>query len=125
MTNILSELAREAVSIVEASGNDANAISTEELGLMAESLKFAALASNAFLTHRSGGDPERARLEINRALDLPASVLRRRAREAERIVALDGLPNIPQHAAHIAVVMNTVTAIEAMLEQRRSGSALQ
>ncbi len=125
MTNILSELATEAANIAEACGNDASAIDTVELATMAEALKYAAFASGAFLAHRCGDDRERARVHIARALDLPASVLRRRAGEAERIVALDGLPNIPQHAAHVAVLMNNVTAIEAMLEQRRSGSALQ
>lgn len=124
MTN-LSDLARQAARIAEASGNDYSKIDDDELSTMLCHLQYATLASSAFLTDRCGGEAERSRVQISRALELPANVLRRRSMEAERIVGLGGLPNIPQHAAHIAVLMNTVSAIEAMLEQRASGMPLQ
>lgn len=78
-----------------------------------------------YLTERCGGDQETAQLEIRRALDLPAPVLERRFLAAKRIMEAEGIPSIAEHAAYIAAMINTVSAITAAMGRKQAGHGLQ
>lgn len=116
--DLFLEKGRRAAEIVEHSGADFGAMTVDELGEIANSLKAAVLTLGAILAERCRGS-DRAKLEIRRAINLPPSVLIRRDAEAKKVLALDGMPSIPQHAAVIARMISTVQDIEATIERAR------
>ena len=120
----LAEIGRDLGNIADDSGNSWDAMSEEQLISMAQGLMLASTQCTSFLVSRCGDDTERARVHIARAMDLPAKVLRRRASEAEAIILRDELPNIPQHAAWAAMLLNEIRNIGARAERKRAGAAL-
>lgn len=100
-------------------------ISTEELDDAATNLQLAALQLGPVLAGLCGDNQERANREVRLALDLPPTVLERRARAAQLVINADGLPNPAQVAAVIAAIMNTISSIRATLDRRASGASLQ
>lgn len=72
----------------------------------------------------SAGSSERASIAIARARELPPTLFRRRASEVERIINDGGMPNVPQHAAHIAVLTHECRRITARVDFLRSGGRL-
>lgn len=100
-----------------------DAIPLDELDNQRTGLRVCALNLGAFLAENCGGS-ERASLEIRRAMDLPASVVRRAAKRAETTVNADGLPSISDLAAYLVRIMASVESINAAIERRQTGAAL-
>ncbi|MEZ6028353.1 MAG: hypothetical protein R3C46_01265 [Hyphomonadaceae bacterium] len=120
----LTEIARAAMDIAEDAKGSCEDMSVEELATMLHGLGAASTRCTDFLVQRFRGDLERARVEIVRAMDLPARVLKRRAKEAEEIIKRDDLPDVPQHAALIAVMLREIQSISAGLERKQARAAL-
>jgi hypothetical protein len=97
---------------------------TDELDAASTTFQVATLNVGAILLGICDGDTERANREIRLALDLPPSVIARRAAAAESVANANGIPDRAQLAALIARLMGTVSSIQAVIE-RRSSSTLQ
>ena len=104
---------------------DYDALSIEDLDYAATAFRVQTLRLGGFLTERCGGDVEQVRKEIRLAMDLPARVLIRRAKEAEAIVEAGETPSVPQVAAIVARMMATVQTIDATMDRKRVGAVLQ
>jgi hypothetical protein len=115
--SILTEIGRTFEEITDASGNSWDAMSERELTTMMQGLGVASYQCACALVERCGADDERARLEISRAMELPSKVLHRRANECREIIQRDDVPNIPQHAAWIAIMLKEIQKIGARIEQ--------
>lgn len=122
--SIIGEIGRTFSEIAEASGNSWDAMNEQELTAMAEGLVIASHQCKGFLIARCGDSEERARVEVSRAMDLPPKVLYRRANECREIIQRGGMPNIPQHAAWIGIMLREIHTISARLDQKRAGRAL-
>lgn len=119
----MSEFAEMARAFARFDG-DVSQVSDAELNAARQTLLVASAATAEVLLDMCGGDPERVRLELLRAYALPPSVLKRRAKEVERIVRRDGFPNRAQTAAHIAVMTRTAEEIAAWIERRQPGAVV-
>ena len=78
-----------------------------------------------FLVLESKDGGEQANREMRLAIDLPPSVIARRAAAAEAVANANGVPDRAQLAALIARLMGTVSSIQAVIERRTSGASLQ
>jgi hypothetical protein len=120
----LLEMARAYARIAEGADGELGSISVAELDAVRQGLLVASAATSGVLLAMCGGDAECARIELARALELPASVLRRRSRETEEIVMRDGVPNQCQVAAYIAIMSRTAEEVGAWIERKQRGAAL-
>ncbi len=119
-----TELAERLAELAEDADNDFTGLNEAELSQTLGAMFTASCASAAALVERLNGNIDAARAEISRALELPAPVLRRRYGELVRALGSDEVPNVPQHAAHIAVLTHECRRITARVDFLRSGGRL-
>lgn len=101
-----------------------DAVSLEDLEEFRFRMKFAALNVRQLLAELCEG-VELAEREIRLALDLPVKVLLRRAQQAFDVASANGSPSRADLAAYLARIMATVEGMDAAIERKQSGAALQ
>ncbi len=104
---------------------DYDRFTTDELDAASTTFQVATLNLGTILLGLCNHDTEQANREMRLAIDLPPSVIARRAAAAEAVANANGVPDRAQLAALIARLMGTVSSIQAVIERRTSGASLQ
>ncbi|MDP3739098.1 MAG: hypothetical protein Q8R02_17020 [Hyphomonadaceae bacterium] len=118
---LLSNLADHVKKVALDANDNWNEIGDAELIEVLCCLQMTVTCSSRYLIHRLG-DIGNAEGELRRAQNLPDSVLERRAKEAADIVNAEGTPSIPQHAAHVAIMLRDIQDISVILQRRQAGA---
>lgn len=116
----LLELARTYAGMATDADNNMAAVPVADLDAVRSGLLVASTATIEVLVNMCGGDQERARVELSRALDLPHSVLKRRSRQAAEVIAHDKVPSRSLTAAHAALMILAAQDITAHVERRHA-----